>query len=242
MIGQQRLDSLSIKLRIFSPLQTVLRNADRERRYMPKKQTDELKVFISKRESKCDERGEDLGRHAWITFQDGKGAVCLTCADLDHLVLLPSGDATLTRRSRKHSGLFAVVLKWSHVRKCYERQGFVVENEALGRAEQECSADADLRKARREQAARREKELDEKFISHFASRVRELYRSWPARRECTIAGHAYRKYGGRVGDAPPRRPWTRLRCTWPLPPMSAIPRRSTTTSCGVATTDMLTRR
>ncbi len=78
---------------------------------MAKKQTNELKVFISNRESQCDECGEDLGRHAWITLQEAKGALCLTCADLDHLVFLPSGDAALTRRSRKHSGLFAVVLK-----------------------------------------------------------------------------------------------------------------------------------
>ena len=31
--------------------------------------------------------------------------VCLECADLDHLVFLPSGDAALKRRGRKHSTL-----------------------------------------------------------------------------------------------------------------------------------------
>ncbi len=67
----------------------------------------ELKVFIASRESKCDDCGEELGRHAWITLQQEKGAVCLTCADLDHLVYLPSGDAALTRRARKNSRLSA---------------------------------------------------------------------------------------------------------------------------------------
>ena len=79
--------------------------------------TDQLKVFIINRESACDECGENLGGEAWITLQGEKGATCLTCADLDHLVFLPAGDAALTRRSRKQSRLSAVVLKWSTIRK-----------------------------------------------------------------------------------------------------------------------------
>ena len=56
---------------------------------------DDIKVFISHRESKCGECGEDLGPHAWITLQAEQGAVCLSCADLDHLVYLPAGDTAL---------------------------------------------------------------------------------------------------------------------------------------------------
>ena len=56
---------------------------------------DEIKVFITNRESKCDDCGENLGRQAWITLQRDKGALCLTCADLDHLTFLPTGDAAL---------------------------------------------------------------------------------------------------------------------------------------------------
>ena len=126
----------------------------------------ELKVFISSRDSTCDECGEHLGRRAWITLNDVKGALCLTCADLDHLVFLPSGDAALTRRSRKHSKLSAVVLKWSRARKRYERQGLLVENEALERTEAECAADSESRQAARARAARRRSELDlESFLS-----------------------------------------------------------------------------
>ena len=87
----------------------------------------DLKVFISSRESTCDECGESLGRRAWITLAGDKGVLCLACADLEHLVFLPSGDAALTRRARKHSTLAAVVLKWSSTRKHYERQGLLVE-------------------------------------------------------------------------------------------------------------------
>lgn len=160
---------------------------------------DQLKVFISNRHSTCEECGEDLGRQAWIVLRGDKGAACLTCADLDHLVFLPSGDAALTRRSRKHSRLSAVVLKWSRARKRYERQGLLVENEAIERAEEECEADATQREIRREQAAVRRAELDQAYIKSFAGRVREIYPHCPAGREALIAEHACRKYSGRVG-------------------------------------------
>ena len=60
-----------------------------------KAKRDDLKVFISSRESKCDECKEDLDKKAWITLTEEKGALCLSCADLDHLVFLPSGDALM---------------------------------------------------------------------------------------------------------------------------------------------------
>ena len=163
------------------------------------KSTGDLKVFIVRRETRCDECGEDLGRRAWITLQRDKGAVCLTCADLDHLVFLPAGDAALTRRARKGSGLSAVVLKWSRLRKRYERQGLLVEEEAVERAEQECAADASVREARRARAAAVRAELDQKFVSQFAARVRGVFPHCPAKRERVIAEHACRKYSGRVG-------------------------------------------
>ena len=160
---------------------------------------EELKVFISSRESTCDECAQKLGDHAWIVLHGEKGALCLTCADLDHLVFLPSGDAALTRRAKKHSGLSAVVLKWSRARKRYERQGLLVENEALEQAESECNADAEQREIRRAGATVRRDELDQEYIRRFAERVRELYPSCPSGREHVIAEHACRKYSGRVG-------------------------------------------
>jgi hypothetical protein len=161
--------------------------------------TEEIKVFISNRNSTCDECGEDLGRKAWITLVRDKGALCLSCADLDHLIFLTSGDAALTRRARKHSLLSAVVLKWSRARKRYERQGLLVENAALELAEDECLADADLRARRREREAERRAELDETFVDGFAARIRELFPRLVAGREQRIAEHACRKYSGRIG-------------------------------------------
>ena len=163
------------------------------------KQTADLKVFISTQDSTCDECGENLGRRAWITLVKDKGALCLSCADLDHLVFLPSGDAALTRRARKHSTLAAVVLKWTRARKRYERQGLLVESEALERAERECLADSESRTRRREREEVRRAGLDRQYVENFAIRVRELFPRCPSGREVAIAEHACLKYSGRVG-------------------------------------------
>ncbi len=157
------------------------------------------KVFITARESVCDECGEELGRKAWITLAGDRGALCLACADLDHLVFLPAGDAALTRRARKHSTLAVVVLKWSQARKRYERQGLLVEDQALEQAENECLADAEVRARRRQRQDEYRSDLDQQYVERFAARVRELYPRCPAGRERIIAQHACLKYSGRVG-------------------------------------------
>lgn len=71
----------------------------------------------------------DAGEGLLMMADDGPN--CMGCAGLDHLVFLPSGDATLTRRARKASGLSAVVIRYSRARKRYERQGVLVEAAAL---------------------------------------------------------------------------------------------------------------
>ncbi len=159
----------------------------------------DLKVFITNQDSTCDECGEKLGHHAWITLVENKGALCLSCADLDHLVFLPTGSAALTRRSAKYSILSAVVLQWSRARKHYERKGLLVEEAALQRAEQEYLDDADVRARRNERAADRRMELDQEYVSSFAKRVRELFPNCPTGREQVIAELACQKYSGRVG-------------------------------------------
>lgn len=163
------------------------------------KPTDDLRVFITNRDSTCDECGENLGRKAWITLTRDKGALCLSCADLEHLIFLPPGNATLTRRAHKHSTLSAVVLKWSQSRKRYERQGLLIEEEALEKAEKECLADEEVRVRRREREAERRGEMDLQYVRNFAQRVRHLFPSCPLGREVAIAEHACLKYSGRVG-------------------------------------------
>jgi len=161
--------------------------------------SDEIAVFISSGEAACDECKEKLGRKAWITLDRQRKAYCLACADMDHLLFLPSGDTALTRRARKHSTLSAVVLKWSHTRKRYERQGLLVEEEGLRKAEEECLADKDIRERRRQREEERRTDLDREYIRRFAQRIREIFPKCPAGRETQIAEHACLKYSGRVG-------------------------------------------
>ncbi len=161
--------------------------------------SDELKVFISNRESICSECNENLGHHAWIFLTRSKGALCLSCADLDHLEFLPTGNTALTVRAKKYSGLYAVVLKWSRSRKRYERQGLLVEQEALDKAEQECLNDADIREKRRIREAEKREQIDREFVKNFADQIRKLYSMMPPGREKIIAEHACKKYSGRVG-------------------------------------------
>jgi hypothetical protein len=92
-----------------------------------------------------------------------------------------------------------VILRWSRARKRYERQGLLVEEEALAQAEQECLADQEARERQRARAAARREELDRQYVERFAARVRQLYPGCPPGREMDIAEHACRKYSGRIG-------------------------------------------
>jgi hypothetical protein len=85
-----------------------------------------------------------------LLFMEGAEPLCMGCADLDHPVFLPAGDAALSRRARKASRLAAVVDRFSRSRKRYERQGILVEEGALEQAEAQCLADEEARARRRE--------------------------------------------------------------------------------------------
>jgi hypothetical protein len=125
--------------------------------------------------------------------------LCLGCADLDHLVYLPAGDPALSRRSRKHSTLSAVVVRFSRARKRYERQGLLVETSALERAEQECLGDEEQRLRARSRAAIAREHADARYVEAFARQVRANYPGCPTAEADAIAGHACLKYSGRVG-------------------------------------------
>ncbi|MCH0562723.1 MULTISPECIES: DUF2293 domain-containing protein [unclassified Streptomyces] len=124
---------------------------------------------------------------------------CLDCADLGHLVFLPRGDAALTRRSREESTLSAVVVRFNRRRGRYERQGVLVEEAGLARAEERCLADAEARQRRRARDARRRAVEDALFAEAFATEVRRMFPGCPADRAGAIAGHASVRSSGRVG-------------------------------------------
>jgi hypothetical protein len=141
----------------------------------------------------------DCGGTGDLLVMDGPGPLCLTCADLDHLVFLPAGDAALTRRATKGSTLSAVVVRFSRSRKRYERQGILVEEAALDAAEAACLADAEVRERRRERAAARRPLEDQQFQARFAAAILEQFPGCPAERAAGIARHAGQRGSGRVG-------------------------------------------
>lgn len=143
--------------------------------------------------AECHEAGGDL------LIMDEAGPLCLGCADMDHLVFLPAGNAALTRRSKKASRLSAVVVRWNRSRKRYERQGLLVTEEALAQAETECLADADIRERRRERDAVRRAAEDVAFTGRFADEIRRLHPGCPPDRADAIAAHAAVRSSGRVG-------------------------------------------
>ncbi|WP_017624006.1 DUF2293 domain-containing protein [Nocardiopsis chromatogenes] len=130
-----------------------------------------------------------------------EGAVphCLECADMDHLVLLPSGDAALTRRAKKESRLSAVVVRWVPSRRKFRRVGLLVEEGALDAAERQCLADEDARARRRERDAERRAVQDVEFQKRFAAEILLRFPLCPQERAERIAVHAGTRGSGRVG-------------------------------------------
>ncbi|RSN67179.1 DUF2293 domain-containing protein, partial [Streptomyces sp. WAC 05379] len=123
-----------------------------------------------------------------LVLEDGAPR-CLDCADLGHLVFLPRGDTALTRRSREESALSAVVVRFNRRRSRYERQGVLVEEAALARAEERCLADAEARRRRRMRDARRRAREDVRFAEALGAEIRRLFPGCPADRARDIAGH-----------------------------------------------------
>ncbi|MGW1621398.1 DUF2293 domain-containing protein [Streptomyces sp. NPDC002172] len=124
---------------------------------------------------------------------------CLQCADLGHLVFLPRGDTALTRRSREESTLSAVVVRFNRRKSRYERQGVLVEEAALARAEARCLADAEARRRRRARDAKRRAAQDVRFTEAFAAEILRLFPGCPVERARGIAAHASVRGSGRVG-------------------------------------------
>jgi hypothetical protein len=138
------------------------------------------------------------GTGAFLTMDDA-GPTCLTCADLDHLVFLPSGDAALTRRARKGSGLSAVVVRFSRARRRYERQGVFVERAALDAAELQCLGDEAAREQRRERDREYRARQDMVLVSQLAQEILRLFPDCPAPRAAAISAHTSVRGSGRVG-------------------------------------------
>lgn len=155
-------------------------------------------MFIAFEEQGCGECEGRIVEGDWFFVERGR-AICLRCADLDHLVFLPSGDAALSRRAKKHSPVWAVVLRFNRRQRRQERQGLLVTAEALEKAEAECLSDEEQRAARQLREADRRQALDERLVAEMTARIREMYPGCPAVEASRIAEHTCSRGSGRVG-------------------------------------------
>ena len=155
----------------------------------------DIVVFSVLNASACNSCGAEIGKGDLLRMEKER-PLCLACADLDHLVYLAAGDPAVSRHSRKHSTLSAVVVRFSSTRKRCERQGILVELPALELAERECLNDQEQRARARERAGLARERADAQYERVFAEEVQSVYPGCPKAEAEAIAGHACQKYSG----------------------------------------------
>ena len=90
-------------------------------------------------------------------------------------------------------------MRFNRARKRYERQGILVEEAALEKAEQECVQDAGERAAARARAAVQRAVQDRKLVAQMIKLIEELFPGCPATEVAAIAEHTAVRGSGRVG-------------------------------------------
>jgi hypothetical protein len=157
-------------------------------------------IWISHRGGEaCAGCAAQIEKGSFVRITQQTGIRCASCAGMADLVFLPSGDNALTRRALALSARTAVVVKFSRARGRNERQGALVEADALERAQRECEADAARREAARARRQPRLKRIDEEYRARFAERILELFPRCPAESARAIAERACERRSGRVG-------------------------------------------
>jgi hypothetical protein len=92
-----------------------------------------------------------------------------------------------------------VVVRFTRTRGRYERQGVLVEKNALEKAERECVEDADHRAAARVRGAEIRREEDRELVARMTERLSVLFPNCPPAEARRIAEHTAARSSGRVG-------------------------------------------
>ncbi len=159
-------------------------------------------IFLTKKETlKCSSCGAPVSKgKAYVAESEKHKGTCLSCSAFTKgYVMLAPGNAAMTRRSKKHSTLCAVVWEWHQKRKRFERKGQLVEPSAIEKAKVECLQDQEVRALKNQKAAEVREYKDREYIALFSRAIRARYPYCPEKREYEIAIHACEKYSGRVG-------------------------------------------
>jgi hypothetical protein len=155
-------------------------------------------VFLNLRDAQCAECEAEIAQDSMLLVEADQ-PLCLYCARLDGLEFLPAGDTALTRRSSKYSERIAVVLRFNQARKRYERQGILVEENALAKAEQECVQDVNERAAARARATLLRSQQDRKLVAKMIGLMAEMFPGCSPAEIAAIAEHTAVRGSGRVG-------------------------------------------
>ncbi|WP_459212064.1 DUF2293 domain-containing protein [Aquimarina rhabdastrellae] len=158
-------------------------------------------IFLTKKEKlKCCTCGRSVPKgHPYVAETENHKGTCFYCSPFTNYTLLAPGNAAMTRRSKKHSTLCAVLWEWNARRKRFQRKGQFVEDQAIEKARIECEQDQAIRAEKNKKAAIVREQKDKEYIVLFAHAIRYRYPYCPEKREFEIALHACEKYSGRVG-------------------------------------------
>lgn len=158
-------------------------------------------VYLTKKETLSCERCKRPVKKGerFVAESEDKRGTCFKCSPYVNAAFLKSGDAAMTRRSKKHSSFCGVEMAWNARRKRFERKGQYVEALAIEKAQKECEADANKRARSNAKAAIKRATEDKVFVESFAKAIKKRYPYCPKNREIEIAKHACEKYSGRVG-------------------------------------------
>lgn len=176
----------------------AMEQRDRDHSRYLAKQSDHIVAFAIRRESQCGQCGLAMADGALLTLR-GEKALCMQCAGMGDLVVLPSGEAALTRRASKWSSRKAVVVRWARARKRYERIGTLVEEPAIAKAKTQCAADEEKRTQKNAKAAVKREQEDKLYQEALLAELRRLFPRCPEAEAKQIALHACEKHSGRVG-------------------------------------------
>ncbi|HEY9792940.1 MAG TPA: hypothetical protein V6D22_21240 [Candidatus Obscuribacterales bacterium] len=86
----------------------------------------------------CDKK-QDVGAIVKLqrAGQEDQELLCRDCAGLGTYIVLPAGNAAATKLAAKYSSDHYIIMKWSELWKCYERQGLLIDRATATRLEQE---------------------------------------------------------------------------------------------------------
>lgn len=98
------------------------------------------RVYSLSRLSRCYSCDSRLEAGQLVKIEQGKDereVLCKTCAGLAEFRVIPAGDARVTRLAKKYASQVFVIMKWSDLWKCHERQGLLVDSDAVAQVEKE---------------------------------------------------------------------------------------------------------